>query len=179
MKGDHSDPIMPDSDIPPAVVVMGVYGTGKSTIGRELASRLGSVFVDAAEHHPAANLAKIRQGFTLTDNDREIWLSPLRRLIEAHQTEGRGVVVACSALRESDREQLQPAGHDLHFVFLQADRDRLLQRLSDREDPAQAARRLDADLATLEVPAPAEALWCDATHSPTTIVDDALSFLRD
>lgn len=169
---------MAEATPPPAVIVMGVCGTGKSTIGRGLAAALDLPFVDADDHHPAANVAKMRQGIALTDGDREPWLDGLSTLIQTHLHSGRGIVLACSALRESYRERLQPTDRSLQFVFLHGDRELLASRLTSRSDHYMPATLLDSQLATLEVPAPRDALWCDVANPPATIVAQALAYIR-
>ena len=156
-----------------AIVVMGVCGTGKSTIGRGLAERLNCPYADADDYHPAANVAKMRDGIALNDQDREPWLDRLRQLIEQHQTDGAGIVLACSALREIYRERLHPASGDLKFVFLRGDRELLAERMAARTDHYMPPTLLDSQLATLEVPAPRDALWCDVADTPETIIANA------
>ena len=85
------------------VLVMGVSGSGKSTVGRALAERIGCRFVDGDDHHPEANVAKMRAGTPLTDEDRAPWLADLRRMIDAWLANGETVVLACSALTERIR----------------------------------------------------------------------------
>lgn len=153
-----------------AVIVMGVCGTGKSTIGESLAARLGCTYADADDYHPESNIAKMGDGIALNDTDREPWLDRLRELIEEHLLNGTGIVIACSALREIYRERLQPAGGQLKWIFLQGDRELLAARMAARTDHYMPPTLLDSQLATLEVPAPRDALWCDVADSPENIV---------
>jgi len=169
------------SDIPPnlAVVIMGVCGTGKTTVGRELAYGLEAEFRDADDYHPPENVAKMSDGMALTDLDREPWLDRLRGLIENRQSKAQRLVLACSALRESYRERLMPASGDLRFVFLYGERDLLVERMRARTDHYMPPTLLDSQLATLEVPSPAEALWCNVADSPAEILDQAMAYLAD
>ena len=164
---------MSETRHPMAIVVMGVCGTGKSTIGREIADRLGYPYEDADDFHPESNVVKMRSGTALTDADRKPWLDRLRALMTQHLTDGSGIVLACSALREDYRAQLKPADHDLKWLFLQGDRELLAQRLQSRSDHYMPPTLLDSQLATLEVPDPNEALWCNVIDPPETIVQTA------
>ncbi|MDB4385514.1 gluconokinase [Opitutaceae bacterium] len=158
---------------PQAVVVMGVCGTGKSTVGLGLADRLGFPYADADDYHPAENVAKMREGIALNDEDREPWLDRLRGLLEEHLSNGTGIVLACSALRQIYRDRLKPAHGELKIVFLRGDRELLAARMAARTDHYMPPTLLDSQLATLEVPAPRDALWCDVADAPETIIANA------
>lgn len=164
---------MTNPTFPQAVVVMGVCGTGKSTVGLGLADRLGFPYADADDYHPAENVAKMREGIALTDEDREPWLDRLRGLLEEHLSSGTGIVLACSALREIYRERLKPTHGELKIVFLRGDRELLAERITARTDHYMPPTLLDSQLATLEVPAPRNALWCDVAEAPETIIANA------
>lgn len=169
---------MSDPNTPQAIVVMGVCGTGKSTIGRGLAEALQCPYADADDFHPEANVAKMRSGIALNDEDRAPWLDRLRQMMESQLSAGRSIVLACSALREDYRERLQPTGHELRFVFLQGDRDLLAERMAARTDHYMPPELLDSQLATLEVPAPSVALWCDVASTPDDILAAAIAYVR-
>ncbi len=171
-------PVMSDSASPQAIVVMGVCGTGKSTIGRGIADALDCPYADADDFHPEANVTKMRSGVALNDGDREPWLDHLREMMESHLQSGHNVVLACSALREIYRERLQPAGFPLRFIFLQGDRDLLVERVNARADHYMPPELVDSQLATLEVPAPADALWCNVASAPTDILSEALAYVK-
>lgn len=160
---------MSDANNSHAVIVMGVCGTGKSTIGEILAERLGCTYADADDYHPERNITKMGVGIALNDTDREPWLDRLRELIEEHLLNGTSIVLACSALREIYRERLQPADGQIKWIFLQGDRELLAARMAARTDHYMPPTLLDSQLATLEVPAPRDALWCDVADSPETI----------
>ena len=127
------------------VVVMGVSGTGKSTVGRLLAERLGAVFVEGDDLHPAANVASMRAGIPLTDEQRAPWLEAVRDAMD-----GPGTVVACSALRRRYRDVLRGADGRVRFVHLVVAPDELARRLGQRAGHFMPASLLASQLATLE-----------------------------
>jgi gluconokinase len=130
------------------VVVMGVSGSGKSTVGRLLADRLGAAFVDADDLHPEANVAKMTAGIPLTDEDRRPWL---RRVAEAANAEDGPVVIACSALRRAYRDLLtSEADAPLAFVHLNGSPELLAGRLAARTGHFMPPALLDSQLRTLE-----------------------------
>lgn len=134
------------------VVVMGVAGSGKSTLAAPLASRLGWTFLEADDFHPPSNVERIRSGTPLSDGDRLPWLLALRDRIRQELRGGRGVVLACSALKASYRDILADHGARTEFVFLDPDRDTLRRRLSDRTGHFAGTSILPSQLATLERP---------------------------
>src|SRR3954452_16164724 len=99
------------------VVLMGVSGSGKTTIGKVLAEQLGWTFVDADDYHPAANVEKMRRGIPLDDDDRRPWLEALRRLIATTAKRGDNIVLACSAFKHAYQEYLQDQA-PVHYVWL-------------------------------------------------------------
>lgn len=157
------------------VVVMGVSGCGKSTVGQLLARRLGCPFSDADAFHPPANIDKMRRGSALDDEDRWPWLRALRAAIVASIARGEDHVLACSALKESYRRVLSEAG-DVLFVHLTGDpaliRDRLMARRGHFYDPALLQNQLD----TLE--APTDAIEVDIALGPDRIVEELMRALR-
>jgi gluconokinase len=148
---------------------MGVSGSGKSTVGAELAARLGVPFVDGDALHPVANVAKMAAGIPLDDADRWPWLDAVgTRLAESP------VVVACSALRRSYRDRLRAAAPDVRFVLLDGSRELLAARTGARLDHFMPPALLDSQLATLERPAPDEhVLVYDIAEAPAGIADAA------
>ncbi|WP_454043387.1 gluconokinase [Cellulosimicrobium sp. Marseille-Q8652] len=153
------------------VVVMGVAGCGKSTVGSLLAARLGLRFVDADDLHPPANVTKMTAGTPLTDDDRLPWLDRVADVMRAGADAGTPVVVACSALRRPYRDALRRGG-DLAFVHLHGDRDLLAGRIAARADHFMPSTLLDSQLAALEPVADDETgLVVDVAQAPARIVD--------
>ena len=138
------------SPSPPAIVVMGVSGSGKSHVGASLARACGVDFVEGDDLHPPANIAKMSAGMPLDDADRQPWLAAIAAAIAAHR--GQGVVVACSALRRSYRDVLRRADPALRLLYLRVPRDELARRMRERRHFMPPAL-LDSQLATLEEPA--------------------------
>jgi carbohydrate kinase (thermoresistant glucokinase family) len=162
---------------PPVIVVMGVSGCGKSTVGRLLAERLGSVFQEGDDLHPAANVAKMRAGVPLTDEDRRPWLDRVAAWIDGRLAAGESGVVACSALKRTYREQLaRPGG--VVFVHLAVDRHTLEERLAERRGHFMPPALLASQLKTLEEPGTdAGVIRVDATKSAETAADSVLERL--
>ncbi|KAF4408132.1 gluconokinase [Streptomyces lycii] len=133
---------------PHVVVVMGVSGTGKSTVGRLLADRLGVPYAEADEFHPPANIAKMSAGSPLDDSDREPWLDAIGAW--AASRTGLGGVVSCSALKRVYRDRLRAAAPGLFFVHLAGDRELIAGRLARREDHFMPGALLDSQFTTLE-----------------------------
>jgi gluconokinase len=153
------------------VLVMGVSGSGKTTIGERLAARLGCGFSDADQFHSPANKAKMSRGIALTDADRQPWLLAIRAAIDEQRRQGRDHVFACSALKRRYRELLRGADDDLRLVYLQGPPDLLARRLRQRKGHFFAPELLADQLATLEPPAPDEALVMDIRQPPEVIVE--------
>lgn len=153
------------------VVVMGVSGCGKSTVGALLADRLGVPFLDADSLHPPANLAKMARGVPLDDADRRPWLRLVGAALAA--ADG-GAVVACSALRRSYRDVLREAAPDLRFVHLVGTREALAARMRSREGHFMPVSLLDTQLASLEPLEPDEpAVELDCMLDPAALAQSA------
>jgi gluconokinase len=136
------------------VVLMGVSGSGKTTIGSLLAERMGAVFADADDYHPAANKQKMAAGIPLTDEDRAPWLATLNGVLRGWFAEGRSGVLACSALKEAYRDTLaerMPQGA-VRFCLLEVPRAELERRLAERHHEYMSPKLLESQLATLEPP---------------------------
>lgn len=134
-----------------AIVLIGVSGSGKTTVGKRLAPALGATFLEGDDYHPSANIAKMRSGQPLTDADRWPWLAKLGHGIAEHTENGRSVVVACSALRVVYRERLvNSARRALTFIHLTIDPGILENRMRARQQHFMPASLLKSQLATLE-----------------------------
>jgi len=149
------------------VIVMGVVGSGKTTVGQLLAQQLHWEFADADDFHPSANIEKIRHGIPLDDADREPWLDRLRQEIEKWIAQGRNVVLACSALKRSYRRKLE-AGPEVRFVYLKGSGALIAERLRSRHGHFADEKILASQLADLEEPE--SALTVDIAATPAQIV---------
>ncbi len=134
-----------------AVVLIGVSGSGKSTVAKRLAPALGATFLEGDDYHSSANVAKMRSGSPLTDADRWPWLDALGHAIATHSAQGRAVVVACSALRRAYRDRLQQAARrPLTFIHLTIDPAILRARMQARRQHFMPSTLLYSQLKTLE-----------------------------
>lgn len=149
------------------IVLMGVSGAGKTTVGPLLARQLGWGFADADDAHPAANVEKMGSGIPLTDADRAPWLETLGSLIADWIKSGTSAVLACSALRHAYREKLR-VDPQVRVVYLKASPELLSQRLRERRGHYMKKEMLESQLATLEEPE--HALTVDASQTPDNIV---------
>jgi gluconokinase len=165
---------------PPVVVVMGVSGSGKSTVGRLLAQRLAVPFLEADDVHPAANRAKMAAGHPLDDEDRRPWLLAIAHWIRETIDAGQGGVMACSALKYEYRDLFRRAGAGTWFLYLALDRETAARRVAGRVDHFMPAQLVDSQYATLEPLRPNEpGLTLDATADARTIADEAAHAVRE
>ncbi|MFE0454237.1 gluconokinase [Streptomyces sp. NPDC058914] len=161
---------------PHVVVVMGVAGTGKTTIGPLLAARLGVPYAEGDDFHPQANIAKMSAGTPLTDEDRWPWLDAIGTW--AQERAGLGGVVSCSALKRSYRDRLRAAAPDLVFVHLAGDRALIEDRMSHRQGHFMPTALLDSQFATLQPLQEDEAgVVVDVSGGPEEITRRATSAL--
>jgi gluconokinase len=137
-------------------VIAGVAGSGKTTIGVQLARRLGWTFADGDEFHPAANVAKMRAGIPLTDADRAPWLAAITAWMDDIIESGQSAVLACSALKRSYREELLRGRDQAVMVFLEVSREQDEARVSHRKGHFFAEPLVASQYAALEPPDPAE-----------------------
>jgi gluconokinase len=160
------------------VVVAGVSGSGKSTVGMLLATTLGWPFTDGDTLHPGANVAKMRAGHPLTDADRRPWLAAVAASIDAYQAAGQSAVLACSALKRAYRDELTAGRAAVQIVFLAAGREVLAARLRARHGHFFPAALLESQLADVQLPQPPEpALVLPATSPPEETVHEIITRL--
>lgn len=160
----------------PVVVVMGVAGTGKTTVGELLAEALGVPYAEADAFHPPANIAKMSAGTPLDDTDREPWLDAIGAW--AHSRSGLGGVVSCSALKRSYRDRLRAVAPGLFFLHLVGDRALIARRMESRQGHFMPPALLDSQFASLEPLQPDESgTAVPVTAEPAALVEQALGAL--
>ena len=157
------------------IVIMGVSGCGKSTVGAALGDALGIPYRDGDDLHPPANVEKMRAGIPLTDDDRWPWLDR----VAATLRDGAPVIVGCSALRRAYRDRIRAgAGGPVQFVHLTGSRDVIAARMADRKGHYMPPSLLDSQFATLEPPGPDEAISIDIGQSLTRLISQILPILK-
>lgn len=167
------------SEPPCALVVMGVSGSGKSTIAERLAARIGWRYVDGDLFHPPANVAKMSAGHPLTDEDRWPWLRAIAAEIDRLAAAGERAVVACSALKRAYRDILVHGRDDVRIVFLDGSQDLIAKRLAARKGHFMPPGLLDSQFRTLEPPQPNERpVMVSIDASVDEIVDDIVRQLE-
>jgi len=155
----------------PPIVVMGVSGAGKSTVGQLLADRIDAVFIEGDDLHSDVSKAKMASGVPLEDDDRDPWLRRIVERVRSERSAGRNVVVACSALKHSYRDILSAADRELAFVHLASPRELIAERQRDRDHEYMPSSLLDSQFATLEPPADDERHFeLDVSPSPDQLV---------
>jgi gluconokinase len=158
-----------------SVILMGVSGCGKSTVGTQLAEATGALFFDGDDFHPPANIAKMASGTPLTDDDRQAWLTALRDLLNEHSEQP--IIIACSALKQSYRKLLETSKSLPSFVHLHGTRETLLARLKERSKEGEhfmPTSLLDSQIATLENPGD-DTLTVSIENTPQVIVTQIIS----
>lgn len=162
----------------PLLVVMGVTGAGKSTVGTLIAERLGLEFHDADAFHPPANIAKMSSGQPLTDADRWPWLDAIGAHLAAHRAEG--CVVTCSALKRAYRDRLREAAPGLRFIHLHGDMALVAARQAARQGHFMPPSLVASQFATLEPPAAEErVIVLDVAATPEQLAQAAIAAIRE
>jgi gluconokinase len=150
------------------VIVMGVTGCGKSTVGALLAQDCGWDFHDADGFHPAENVAKMKRGAPLDDEDRWPWLERINAFLIESEQQGQSLVLACSALKQVYRDRLARGCTATRFVFLDGDRELIRARIAGRQGHYMNPKLLDSQFAILE--RPQDALRLDIAENPSELV---------
>lgn len=158
------------------LLVTGVAGSGKSTIGRRAAAALGWPYFEADDFHSEANRAKMEAGTPLDDDDRAPWLAAIRAKIDETRAAGRHAVFTCSALKEKYRDVLIGDAEDVVFVFLTADFDTILERVGRRKNHFMKAEMVRSQFEALEPPH--DALTLDVRQSPDEVLAQVLAAVR-
>ena len=157
------------------IVLMGVSGAGKSTVGKLLADGLGWSFYEGDDFHPRSNVVKMAQGIPLTDDDRWPWLRRIRLLIDDLISSGRNGVITSSALKQTYRDELVGSEDDVKLVYLKGEYGLILSRLEERQDHFMEVGLLESQFQTMEEPVGAVTL--DVTSNPEVIVAGVKSAL--
>ncbi|MEI6290487.1 MAG: gluconokinase [Chloroflexota bacterium] len=155
------------------VIIMGISGSGKSTVGRLLADRLHWPFFDGDDFHPPENIAKMASGIPLADDDRREWLERLSVLVKNANESGENGILACSALKLAYRQKLNQ-GH-VCFVYLKGNYEVIFERLTARTGHFMRSAMLQSQIDTLEEPS--DAFTIDIGHSPDEIVELIIDYL--
>jgi gluconokinase len=158
------------------VVLMGVSGSGKTTVGELLARRVGWPYLDADDYHPPANVEKMRAGTPLTDADRWPWLERMNGLLRERDAGNESAVLGCSALRQVYRERLAAGLRDVRWVHLKGSFELIQNRLAARKHRYMPATLLRSQFATLEEPK--DALTVDIGAEPEAVAEDVLRGLQ-
>jgi gluconokinase len=162
------------------VVMMGVSGSGKTTIASGVARRFGWTLLEGDDFHPAANVAKMHAGIPLTDDDRWPWLHAIAAAIDAARARGESAVVACSALKRAYRDILIGERTDVVLVYLHGSRDLIGGRLAKRKGHFMPPALLASQFDSLEEPGPDERpIVASIEPAPEAIVDDVVDQLRE
>jgi gluconokinase len=161
-----------------AVVVMGVAGSGKTLVGRQLAEELGALFIEGDQFHPPGNVALMASGTALNDENRKEWLDRIGRRIAEMSAAGRTTVTACSALKRIYRDRLRGFCPDIVFLYLDIDQETAEQRVAARHDHFMPASLVRSQFEALDPPGESErAFMVDATLPATTVVAKAIGYL--
>ena len=164
---------------PVIVVVMGVSGSGKTTISALLAGKLGCQFQEGDDLHPKANVEKMRSGMPLTDADRMPWLHKIAEEIDGWRARGESGVLTCSALKRAYRDVIIGSRSDVILVYLKGSHDLIKQRMAARHEHFMPVALLDSQFATLEEPTPDEhPIVVDVGGRPASVADEIVRQLK-
>jgi len=158
------------------VILMGVSGVGKTTVGQILSDKLGWPLFDADEFHSAANIEKMRNGIPLQDADRWPWLDRMNAMLREHEGRSENVLLACSALKQMYRDRLAKGTAELRWIYLKGSFELIRERLEARKNHYMKAGLLESQFATLEEPA--DAISIDIGDTPVAIADAILHRLQ-
>lgn len=158
-----------------AIIVMGVSGSGKSTIASALAAHIGFDCEDGDSYHPASNVAKMRTGTPLTDDDRWPWLKAIAGDIDRRAATGRPFVVSCSALKRAYRDILVHGRSDVRLVYLKGTRDLIAERMALRKGHFMPPSLLGSQFATIEEPTPDENVVVVDINAPVNQIVTAIA----
>ena len=158
------------------VVLMGVSGVGKTTVGEILAQRTGWRLYDADEFHSAQNIEKMRNGIALQDADRWPWLESMNAMLLEKQAANQSILLACSALKQKYRDRLADGCRNLHWVYLKGEFDLIRGRLEARKNHYMKAGLLESQFAALEEPR--DAVVVSVIETPDAIADRILRDLK-
>jgi gluconokinase len=162
------------------VVVMGVSGSGKTTIAQGVAQRMGWKLLEGDKFHPPANIEKMSHGIPLTDEDRWPWLRAIAAEIDAMRARGESAVVACSALKRAYRDVLVANRPDVVLVYLRGDKGLVSARMAARKGHFMPPELLDSQFATLEEPGPDEhPITVSIAQPPQAIIDEVVRELKE
>ncbi|MDG1326734.1 MAG: gluconokinase [Opitutales bacterium] len=159
-------------------IIMGVCGSGKSTLGQMLSKELGSEFLEGDDFHSPANQKKMSDGNSLTESDRAPWFQGIRKAADQYLSNGETIVVSCSALSKSGRQILGTARKEVQLIFLYASEAILSERMYKRENHFMPASLLHSQMETLEEPEPGEAIAVSVDKSPSDVLKQILSILN-
>ena len=161
------------------IIVMGVSGSGKTTVGRRLADALGGSFHDGDDFHPPENVRKMASGEPLSDADRWPWLEAIRSFIQESRAKDTVTVIACSALKKTYRQLLSGNGNDVVWIFLRGDYELIRERMEARSDHFFDADLLQSQFDALEAPGEEEAIVVDVDATPDAIAEEIMEQLPE
>ena len=160
------------------IIVMGVTGSGKTTIGKQLAALLNWDFYDADSFHSPANIKKMSQGIPLSDADRIPWLLSMQQAIDTWLEEGKNIVLACSGLKATYRQILSRDSQSVRIVYLKGSFELINQRLSNRENHFMNQELLQSQFDTLEEPTLEESIWVNISQPPAVLAQQIIDKLQ-